>query len=219
MTDLASLTARIDRLESIDQIRQLPAKYALCVDMRDMDALANLFVDDVYVSKTLKGRQAIKQWYDSALRTGLIGSAHGIHGHIIDIENADFADGLVYSRNDLEQDDVWMMEVMAYLDRYERRDGIWYFQRRTPLFWFQCDHREPPIGGGENKLRWNGREWAAGAFHDAFPSWQDWWDEVDVGGTSPVKPPAPLGKFLAALRRGEGMPKVRARTDRDVFNG
>ena len=35
MTDLE---ARIDRLESLDAIRQLPAKYALALDMRDMEA-------------------------------------------------------------------------------------------------------------------------------------------------------------------------------------
>ena len=37
MTD-KTLLARIDRLESLDEIRQLPAKYSLSLDMRDMDA-------------------------------------------------------------------------------------------------------------------------------------------------------------------------------------
>ena len=37
------LLARIDRLESLDEIRQLPAKYALSLDMRDLDAHVNLF--------------------------------------------------------------------------------------------------------------------------------------------------------------------------------
>ena len=132
MTDTALLD-RIDRLESLDQIRQLPAKYALCVDMRDMDALANLFVDDVYVSREKSGRQAIKEWYADALGNGLIGSAHGINGHIIDMDGKDFANGLVYSRNTLERDDAWMMEMMAYLDRCERRDGVWYFHWRPQL--------------------------------------------------------------------------------------
>ncbi len=212
-TDMASLLARIDRLESLDEIRQLPAKYAVCVDMRDFDQLANLFVDDVFVSKTQSGRQAIKEWFASALGNGLIGSAHGINGHIIDLEGGDLATGLVYSRNTLEHAETWYMEMMAYLDRYERRDGRWYFQRRTPLFWYQCDHLQPPLGGGEAKLRWAGMEWGSGAFHDAFPSWQDFWDEVDKGGKGPVKPPAPLHRFLETIRRGEGSPKVRARVN------
>jgi zinc transport system permease protein len=49
MSDLASIEARLDRLESLEQIRQLPARYGLALDMRDMDALAGLFVEDVRV--------------------------------------------------------------------------------------------------------------------------------------------------------------------------
>ena len=37
-----SLEQRIDRLESIDAIRQLAGKYSLSLDMRDMDAHVNL---------------------------------------------------------------------------------------------------------------------------------------------------------------------------------
>jgi hypothetical protein len=114
------LLARIDRLESLDQIRQLPAKYALSLDMRDFDAMANLFVEDVGVPGKQRGRQAMKRWY---------------------------AD----SRNDLDLGEAWMLELMIYLDRYERRDGVWYFQRRTPLYWYETDMTRPPVG--EKKLR------------------------------------------------------------------
>ncbi|WP_341643831.1 hypothetical protein [Thauera sp. SDU_THAU2] len=34
----ADLLARIDRLESLDAIRQLAGKYSLSLDMRDLDA-------------------------------------------------------------------------------------------------------------------------------------------------------------------------------------
>ena len=50
MTD-KTLLARIDRLESLDEIRQLPAKYSLSLDMRDMDAHVNLFAEDIRVSR------------------------------------------------------------------------------------------------------------------------------------------------------------------------
>lgn len=36
-TPSASLEARIDRLESLDAIRQLPQRYALAVDTRNLD--------------------------------------------------------------------------------------------------------------------------------------------------------------------------------------
>ncbi|HEY6870265.1 MAG TPA: nuclear transport factor 2 family protein [Novosphingobium sp.] len=209
MSELEDLKRRIDQLESLEQIRQLPAKYALSVDMRNFDAVANLFVEDVTVSRSKQGRQAMKEWYSSVLRGPLIGSAHGVAGHIIDLEGPDLATGLVYSRNDLETASTWMIEMMAYLDRYERRDGIWYFQRRTPLYWYQCDITNPPLGGGENKLRWEGQEWTAGAFHDAFPTWAEFWANADAG-KGPVKPPAPLHRFLETFRGTGGPPRVNA---------
>lgn len=212
--DVAGMMRRIDRLESLEQIRQLPAKYALSVDMRNFDALTNLFVEDVTVSRSKSGRAAMKNWFAEALRGDVIGSAHGVAGHIIDFEHADLATGLVYSRNDLETADRWMIEMMAYLDRYERRDGIWYFQRRTPLYWYQCDIANPPIGGGENKIRWKDQEWTAGSFHDAFPTWAEFWTDHDVGA-GPVKPPAPLYRFLETFRGGRDMPKVRADTSKN----
>src|SRR5439155_926867 len=47
---LAELAQRIDRLESTDQIRQIAAKYALALDMRDADAWVGLFPEDVQVT-------------------------------------------------------------------------------------------------------------------------------------------------------------------------
>jgi hypothetical protein len=55
-----NLLARIDRLESADQIRQLAPKYALCIDMRDLDSLVNLFVDDVGVPGKQPGKQPLR---------------------------------------------------------------------------------------------------------------------------------------------------------------
>ena len=205
MTDLADLLARVERLEALDQIRQLAAKYALCLDQRDLDSLVGLFVDDVGVPGKQRGRQALKRWYDTQMRS-VLGTAHGVLGHVIDIEGSDLASGLVYSRNDLETPSQWLIEMMAYLDRYERRDGRWYFQRRTPLFWYECDITNPPLGS--KKIRWPNREPVDGAFHDAFPTWAHFWDTVDGVGDEPVPPPAALGEFLLTMRRGQGVPRV-----------
>lgn len=205
MTEPSNLEERIDRLESLEQIRQLPAKYTLALDMRDFDALVNLFIDDVGVPGKQRGRQALKRWYADTMRQ-VPGSFHGINGHIIDVESADLATGIVYSRNDLDLGDAWMHELMTYLDRYERRDGRWYFQRRSPLYWVHTDPNVPPLG--EAKLRRPGSDEARrGGFHDAFPSWAEYWDNTDIGD-EPVAPPAQLHQFLATMRRGEATPRV-----------
>lgn len=206
-SDLRSdLAARIARLEALEEIRQLAAKYAVALDMRDLNSLVNLFVDDVGVPGGKRGRAALRAWYDTQLRQGLLGSAHGVLGHIIDIHDADHASGLAYSRNDLETASVWVIELLAYLDSYERRDGRWLFARRTPLFWYESDITAPALG--PEKIRWPDAPRDEGAFHDAFPSWDEFWAADPGRLDTPVPAPAPVGAWLATLRRGTGAPSV-----------
>lgn len=196
---LAALTARIERLEALDEIRQLAAKYAVALDMRDIDALVNLFVEDVGVPGKRRGRAALRDWYDAALRRDLLGSAHGVLGHVIDVQDADHATGLVYSRNDLETESCWVIELLAYLDSYRRDGGRWYFVRRTPLFWYRSDIADPPLG--RRKLRWPGTAPQEGSFHEAFPSWQEFWAAESGHLDRTVSPQAPPDAWLHTLRR------------------
>ena len=52
----SSLEERVDRLESLAAIRQLPSRYALALDSRDMESLVQLFVPDVRVGSDTSGR-------------------------------------------------------------------------------------------------------------------------------------------------------------------
>src|SRR6188474_585225 len=121
--DLAVLSHRIDRLESLDQIRQLPAKYALALDMRDADAWVGLFPDDVKVGDGRFGRAALRDWFDQVHRVQFTGTSHHIGGHIIEFVDRDQAVGVVYSKNEHETGDEWVIMQMMYFDRYERRGG------------------------------------------------------------------------------------------------
>lgn len=212
MTDLEQ---RIDRLESLDAIRQLPAKYALSLDMRDMDAMVSLFVEDVRVGKDASGRLALRAYMDRTLRSPFTGTSHHIGGHIIEFDDADHAHGVVYSKNEHETPveggaDEWVIMQMMYVDDYVRRDGSWHFARRLPLYWYATDLNKPPVG--DRKMRWPGTEWVEGNFHKLFPSYDEYWARAgDHGG--PVAEPAPLEKFLETMRRGQAAPKVKVRAD------
>lgn len=209
MTDTA-LLARIDRLESLDAIRQLPAKYALALDMRDMDAMVSLFPADVRVGKDASGRQALRAYMDRTLRSPFTGTSHHIGGHVIEFDDPDHAHGVVYSKNEHETGDEWVIMQMMYVDDYLRQDGRWHFARRLPLYWYATDLNQPPIG--DRKMRWPGTEWAEGNFHKLFPSYAEFWArEGDHGG--PVAQPAPLDKYLETMRRGAAAPKVKVRAD------
>jgi len=214
MPEAASLEARIDRLEAIDQIRQLPAKYALALDMRDMDAMVSLFEPNVRVGKDASGRQALRAYMDQTLRSPFTGTSHHIGGHIIEFDDTDHAHGVVYSKNEHETGDEWVIMQMMYVDNYVRGDGPdgrrWYFARRLPLYWYATDLNKPPVG--DRKMRWPGTEWVDGNFHKLFPSFAEFWERAgDHAG--PVAEPAPLEKFIETMRRGAAVPKVKVRAD------
>jgi hypothetical protein len=209
MDDLA---ARIDRLESIDAIRQLAAKYSLALDMRDADAWVGLFPEDVKVGGGKTGRAALRDWFDETMRRQFDGTSHHIGGHIIEFDDPDHAQGVVYSKNEHETGAEWVIMQMMYVDRYRRIDGRWYFDRRLPLYWYATDLNKPPVGA--RKMRWPGREPYEGGFHDYFPSWKAYWARADAEGEGegrPVAEPAPLEKFIATMHGDAPTPSVRVR--------
>ncbi len=208
------LLARIDRLESLDEIRQLPAKYALSLDMRDLDAHVNLFAHDIRVSRDKVGRACLKRWLDDTLRLQFTGTSHHIGNHIIEFDDPDHAHGVVYSKNEHETPrsdggTEWVIMQMLYWDNYERIDGRWYFRRRLPCYWYATDINKPPVG--DNKMRWPDREPYAGAYHDLWPSWQAFWDSPPDSDEPEVAAPAPLEAFLSTMRRDAGEPKLKVR--------
>ena len=99
---------------------------------------------------------------------------------------------------------------MMYVDDYERQDGQWFFRRRLPLYWYATDLNKPPVG--DEKMRWPGTDPVEGNFHKLFPSFTEFW-ERDGAPKGPVPEPAPIGEFIAQMRRGKEAPKVKVRAD------
>jgi SnoaL-like domain len=214
MMDCSELMQRVDRLESLDGIRQLPAKYSLSLDMRDLDAHVNLFAPDIRVSRDKVGRSHLKRWLDDTLRGQFTGTSHHIGNHVIEFDDPDHAHGIVYSKNEHETpsengDTEWVIMQMIYWDNYERIDGRWYFRRRFPCYWYATDLNKPPVG--DNKIRWPNRENYEGAYHDMWPSWQGFWSNPPICDEPEVAAPAPLDEFLNTMRKGASLPSIRIR--------
>ena len=167
-----TLEEKVDHVESLDQIRQLAHRYALALDTRNMDDMVELFPPDVQVGRDAKGRDALRAWFVETLsefRT----SVHFVGNHVIDFEDADHASGVVYCRDELERSEGWDYGYLQYWDRYERRDGLWYFVRRRFNRWFIVDSLEHPshgagVGDGDEAL-------TTGLLPDAWPSWERFW--------------------------------------------
>jgi uncharacterized protein (TIGR02246 family) len=202
------ISERLRRLEALEEIRQLVSKYALALDMRDMDAMANLFVPDVKVGQGRSGRQALRDWLDDTMRKQFDGTSHHVGTTIVELVDPDNAVGVVYSKNEHETGAEWVIMQMMYYDTYARVDGRWYFRRRQPLYWYATDLNKPPVGS--RKMRWPGREPYEGAFHALFPSWKEFWARQGASD-APICEPAPLDGFIEAMRRGNEVNANRVR--------
>jgi hypothetical protein len=173
----ATVEERIHRIESIAEIRQLPARYALALDSRDLDALVALFVPDVRVSRDGRGRAALRDWFASAMsKVGV--TVHVVANHIIDLESADVARGIVYCRDEVELPDrgEWQVGMLQYHDDYRRVDGTWCIERRRFHRWYQVDALARPSAGAGIDVDTDPIRTAR--LPEAFTTWSAFWDEV-----------------------------------------
>ena len=171
---------RLDRLEALAAIRQLPVRYALAVDSRDVDALVALFRPGVRVGRDETGRDALRRWYVKIL-SDLTTSVHFVGNHVVDFDDAEHAHGVVYCRDELARPSGgWDVGMLQYWDTYVRVEGAsgpeWCFDRRKFLRWYIVDALERPshgagVGDGHDTL-------TTKQLPEAFESWNRFWTEV-----------------------------------------
>ena len=140
--DLADLDRRIRRLEDLEAIKQLKARYAaLCDANYDADGLAALFTADAVwdggqLGKS-EGREAIRQFFRGSSRR-ISFAIHNILSPIIEVDG-DTATGSWYLFQACTYTDgnqaVW--GAATYHDRYVREGATWKFQhvRIESHFW------------------------------------------------------------------------------------
>jgi len=159
----------LQRLAAYEAIRQLAAHYAVAMDSRDLDALVELFVDDVRVGRDVRGRAALRESFDGMLRA--IGvSILNIGTHAITLLDDDHATGVVYCKGEIQDGDRWIHQAIVYTDTYERRDGRWLFVRRIHELFYGA---EAPV----NPMALPAADWPAhhdgrGTLPERWDSWQ-----------------------------------------------
>ncbi|MEU1189054.1 nuclear transport factor 2 family protein [Streptomyces sp. NPDC005859] len=170
---MTSLEERVDRVESQLAIQQLPIRYALAVDGRDLDAWVGCFRPDVDMGRHGSGRHALRRHIEPLLR-GFQRSVHQICGHRVEFTGRETATGAVYCRAEHEVGDRWIVMAICYRDDYARVDGEWYFSRRREQHWYAADVTERPQAVGFDG--WEGA--GEPALPEAFPSWAAFWKET-----------------------------------------
>jgi hypothetical protein len=98
-------------------------------------------------------------------------SVHFVGAQTIDFLDDDHAEGIVYCRAEHEYGDEWIVMMIQYWDRYERRSGNWYFTGRQLKHWYATDMNDRPLGA--HKTRWavSGPE----LLPQINPTWDAFW--------------------------------------------
>ena len=126
-----TLEERISRLEDIEEIRCLQAKYQRCLDSRDFDGLAVCFCVDATSSycdgkKVFHSRDEILNFLMSVMSLSMP-SAHFIHGGEIEWINPTFAKAKWYLEDHLHHKKylVQLHGSAIYDVEYKKIDQVW----------------------------------------------------------------------------------------------
>jgi len=161
-----------DRLLAYEEIRQLASRYAVAIDARDLDSLVALFVDDVRVGKDATGRDALRSFFERSLSDVGV-TILNIGTHVIELDTADHAHGVVYCRGEVQVGSQWIVQAIQYRDRYERRSGHWYFVRREHLLWYGREVGTSPIG--LPPANWPESQMGKGELPEKWATWRAFW--------------------------------------------
>lgn len=172
--------ALLEWLVAHEEIRQLAARYALAIDSRDLDALVELFVDDVQVGRATSGRTALRDEFDRSLRS-IGASILNVGTHVIDLGDDESASGWVYCKGEIQDGQRWIHQAILYQDTYARRDGHWYFVRRIHRLWYGAEVGVNPLD--LPPANWPEHHDGMGTVPECWDSWHAFWAAAPDRGT------------------------------------
>lgn len=129
-----TLEERITRLEDIEAIRFLQAKYQRCLDTRDFDGIAECFADDVVSSygngtMSYEGKEAVMSFLCKVMTLDMP-STHLIHGGEIEILSTEKATAKWYLEDYLvhRKFQAKLHGAAIYEVTYVKKEHHWFIQ-------------------------------------------------------------------------------------------
>ena len=181
------LSERIARLEALEEIRDLVARYGMVVDDRDIDGLADMFTTDGAFGLAdgdglvaNQGRQAVIDFYTE--RMAAFGATyHYPHSHVIELDpdHPGHATGMVNAHAELGLDGRTLVTALRYYDQYRVEDGRWCFVERRVTMIYYMDMADLADGGlcDEDRKRYFGTVGPA-EIPESLDTWKKFFAEV-----------------------------------------
>jgi hypothetical protein len=175
------LEQRVQRLCDIAEIKDLPLRYALLIDTRNLDGFPDLWAprDTPAEMPDMDGATFAGAGMDRFFRSSTA-SVHFVGNHLIEFDDDDHARGHVYCWAQTDRTSVFVEQNLLYQDTYVRcDDGKWRFGVRRHLLWFGLAHplhprQQPPMDWPGGKIDGNA-SFGRGSLPEGFPTYRTFW--------------------------------------------
>ena len=134
------IEARLRRIEDRLAIRDIGLRYFLAIDEQDIEALRDLYAEDV-VSGDAVGREAVLDVLREA-RPILGATIHTLDFSLVELQGDSRATAIIRAHVEMDQGGTTAVGAMEYYDTYIRTDQGWRIAERTMDFFYACPWRD-----------------------------------------------------------------------------
>lgn len=136
---------RVAKLLSLNEIRELPYKYAAAVESRDVDAMAELFSPSARFGSYGDGPAGLRRLMVDSM-TGSLFAVILVANHLVEFDDDVRARGQVWAHcYAQERADGFLDQLIKYEDTYEQVAGRWLFVQRRHRLWYGAAHARSPL--------------------------------------------------------------------------
>lgn len=164
---------RVAKLLSLNEIRELPYKYAAAVESRDVDAMAELFSPSACFGSYGDGPAGLRRLMVDSM-TGSLFAVILVANHLVEFDDDVRARGQVWAHcYAQERADGFLDQLIKYEDTYEQVAGRWLFVQRRHRLWYGAAHARSPLE--QNAADWPRSQIGVGDLPLADPEFAAWW--------------------------------------------
>jgi hypothetical protein len=163
----------IDRLEAIEAIQQLPLRYSVAIEHRDVDAMVALFSPNARFGPYGIGESGLRALMDNSMATSILAVVL-VANHLVELDENNQAHGEVWARCYAQNDPGEFTEqLIKYEDTYEQVEGRWLFLRRRHRLWFGTTVDPSPLD--QEEANWPQRQAGVGDVPLADSVFANWY--------------------------------------------
>ena len=172
--------AKVARLWALQEIKNLPLRYALCIDTRDLDGFADLWAErEEPAGFPDMDRFTFAGGVDRFFRSSTA-SVHLVANHLVSFQDDAHATGQVYCWAQTDRTSAWIGQMVLYQDRYVRgADATWRFDTRRHLLWWGLPapvhpREQPPMDWPHGDVHGAG-SFGRGSLPEGFDTYRAFW--------------------------------------------